>query len=643
DFDEVYLGNKHNLLFRYVLKVKDALETTVSMQLLFSVPGVWVRVQLLDGDVEIASGRGRGGVVVHAVGLVGGPEDVTAPASGTAPVVSTPSGKKDEKKEKVEDKKEKVEPVKDAAVLPTLPVSKHKYILQATIEPAELMKALAGLGDSGRSTSRGGKSQTSARRKKLGSAGVGGAAGTPTTGSAGGNPTSAPSTAGSSAGTEKGGSAGGVGEASVSTPSGPTANTTTAALSKDRPNDVAVLEPAWKLRVICTDNATLSIAKDTEKEDRYKLLKDSWEAAQPGRAAKAKEAREVFLKGVDSGSIRPVYCIPPAAECNVAGAKRAKSAGGIPKGTELVYKPWTIVKDTGAGGRQLSTFGGMERYMTILGPDGERVMMESAGGPGTASMLSLTGSTAGAVEGPPPMSAGSLSVSVDLGKRVSKSGAASEYTSGNYFNTGHKQSIAVGMETPTHTRPSLYELVKRSTTAELKERPSVSSALNPLGNIAEYTNLSEDRIDYIPALPQTPLTTLYVIPKIRAKVLTAEERTAKAQMRDEKIVEFEKEYELLKQRRAEDKALRMRTKQLQAEKLEELYRDVEKEREEDTQRRDSYRQRVIREMEEAAARRMALEAQRAAELAALEGAVAEEQAAAAAANAEKGKKKGGKK
>lgn len=64
-------------------------------------------------------------------------------------------------------------------------------------------------------------------------------------------------------------------------------------------------DPYWKLRLISTDTTSLIVTKDTEKEDRYKALKDSWEQQQPGRATKAREARDAYTKQVEQGVIRP--------------------------------------------------------------------------------------------------------------------------------------------------------------------------------------------------------------------------------------------------------------------------------------------------------------------------------------------------
>lgn len=49
----------------------------------------------------------------------------------------------------------------------------------------------------------------------------------------------------------------------------------------------------WYMKVFSSE--TLAIVKDTDKEDREKALKASWEANEPGRAEKAKKARAKFV------------------------------------------------------------------------------------------------------------------------------------------------------------------------------------------------------------------------------------------------------------------------------------------------------------------------------------------------------------
>lgn len=49
----------------------------------------------------------------------------------------------------------------------------------------------------------------------------------------------------------------------------------------------------WHLKIYSSE--TLAIVKDTDKEDREKALKASWEQAEPGRAEKAKRSRLKFI------------------------------------------------------------------------------------------------------------------------------------------------------------------------------------------------------------------------------------------------------------------------------------------------------------------------------------------------------------
>lgn len=49
----------------------------------------------------------------------------------------------------------------------------------------------------------------------------------------------------------------------------------------------------WLIKVYSSE--TLALIQDTDKEDREKELKASWEAEEPGRAEKAKLSRQKFL------------------------------------------------------------------------------------------------------------------------------------------------------------------------------------------------------------------------------------------------------------------------------------------------------------------------------------------------------------
>jgi len=49
----------------------------------------------------------------------------------------------------------------------------------------------------------------------------------------------------------------------------------------------------WYMKVFSSE--TLAVVKDTDKEDREKALKASWETNEPGRAEKAKRSRLKFV------------------------------------------------------------------------------------------------------------------------------------------------------------------------------------------------------------------------------------------------------------------------------------------------------------------------------------------------------------
>lgn len=80
-------------------------------------------------------------------------------------------------------------------------------------------------------------------------------------------------------------------------------------------------EPTWKLRIISSDSSSMVVMKDTEKEDRFRSIKESWESSQPGRSMRANEVRDAYLRSVDNKTIQPIFM--PA---NF--------------GTNAKYKPW---------------------------------------------------------------------------------------------------------------------------------------------------------------------------------------------------------------------------------------------------------------------------------------------------------------
>jgi hypothetical protein len=77
------------------------------------------------------------------------------------------------------------------------------------------------------------------------------------------------------------------------------------------------------------------IVKDTEKEDRYRSIKESWEANAPGRANKAKELRETYGKWCDAGLKNLLIALPEGPEKGLRSWSLMKGEGMAPK--VLIY------------------------------------------------------------------------------------------------------------------------------------------------------------------------------------------------------------------------------------------------------------------------------------------------------------------
>ncbi|KAJ3269871.1 hypothetical protein HDV01_000833 [Terramyces sp. JEL0728] len=251
DFTEAYAPNKHHILFRSVLKVKETPINNLSLQVSFSMQSIWIKIVLYDNDVEICSVQGKGLATINNV-LLHQAED---------PPPAKPS--KDDKKGPAG--------AQSAPPAPILP--KHKYVLQATILESEVDRlnqiTSNSSNDPNRPTSRSSKSGSAAsKKKKVNSASV-----------TAGNQTPAPAVA------------------------------VVAGTSPQATAPPSELEFFWSLRLISTDTSSVLVVKDTEKEDRYKAIKESWETAAPGRMNRARDNRENYLKHSDLGNIHPVNII----------------------------------------------------------------------------------------------------------------------------------------------------------------------------------------------------------------------------------------------------------------------------------------------------------------------------------------------
>ena len=83
-------------------------------------------------------------------------------------------------------------------------------------------------------------------------------------------------------------------------------------------------ESHWRLRLVSTDPATLTATKDTEKEDLFKAIKESWDQHAPGRMNMSRESRDMYLKQLEQGQVPSV---------------------SVPLNSNLL-KPWSIIKES---------------------------------------------------------------------------------------------------------------------------------------------------------------------------------------------------------------------------------------------------------------------------------------------------------
>ncbi|KAI8853937.1 hypothetical protein BC829DRAFT_439713 [Chytridium lagenaria] len=688
DLEEVYAPNKHNILFRYVLKVKDGQESHISSQLSFSLTSIWIKLQVFDNDVEVVSTRGKGIVGLHAY-LPPSSNDDPVPSAAATSGASNAANKKEDKAEKKEREREEREKAakeisKEIAGLPALPVMKHRYILQGSIEASEFSKLLGvngtigtpdgqsngnrpGTSRSGASTTPGGasgpKTTNSAKKKKQsvvpGFAGGNAAAAVAAAVAGGSAGASAATSAG--AGTSLGANAGGSG---LGAGSGDGPGNMPTGIGGNASIYVPPMEPhTWRLRLISPDSASLIVSRDTEKEDRYKAIKDSWEASHPGRAAKAREARDSYLKQVELGAIKPVVFMaaPPAAipkaapaalpvigELDIPGTGFAgNTAINYVRNTDLVYKAWTIVKDGGGNGTRFGTF--RDRGVSVLGMDGQRMspeMVPAPVDPNAAIMATLRSlsNIRASVEGRP-----SVSTPPPLSSQQPEFFSGSGRTTAE-IDRPNRPGSGLSGPTPILNVSDITSSRRFSSTIGVYEsgnRPPIPSSnlgsedrlVFESGMINPVTGMPNDAPSKAaPGSAKDAPTGPTAIPTIRPRVLSPQEKLERDQQREEAWQSFDQFFDQAKQQRQSDREWRQRARVIFAEKLEEMGKGVEKEREEDGHRRDGYRHRVIREIEEAA--RKALEALKAAEMAALEVSNLEEQAAAAASEKDKKKKAG---
>ena len=370
-----------------------------------------------------------------------------------------------------------------------------------------------------------------------------------------------------------------------------------------------ISEPTWKLRIIPSDLTSLTV------------IKDSWEMVQPGRAAKARETRESFLRLFESGAMRTTaFYVPPAAETLSHLQRKGKAEQRVLQGSDIAYKHWTIVKKnanaTTSGGLSLmSMAAGSEPLaeLTVYGPDGEVLPVEIE----TQSKVSVTNQVP------------SMISNVDTSKE--------RYSTTNIEHPKDRlSSTTIEYSKDRTSGPRKSKLTNLTSVAEDKDKTRINNSttetsnhnrhlsFNP--NVTEFgSSTSEDAFAFADTQMEDESNTDIEDnlqsswpPQYLGRVLNEQERQARALTRQ---VEFSNQLAAtmtLKVDRVKNREERARDMLAQQEKLDMYMKLVEQERVEDLNSRERYRQRVIKEIEEANIRRIAQENQKAAELAAIE-------------------------
>ncbi|XP_068698412.1 androglobin-like isoform X1 [Montipora foliosa] len=296
---DYYIPNKYNIIFRYTVKVTE--DHMVSLQLGTSKPDVYIKLQILDHEQEIASTTGKSHAVIPAFTFFrdrtgdedekqtkrgsrpptsSQPRSAKRPTSGIRKVAASPvpvkgskkSGKEssisssrpgsskasrpifyDDSEDKEDEEPEETEPeikirkyIIQAQVLrDSWPLSKSAWDFVALLKSFERLDVDVPTESAPRadklsaSVSKGKKSKDGKENSR-------------SKGQAGSRPSSQQQ------------------------------------FDSSKPN--------WTLRVVSDANVDeIEVKKDTERQDEIKAMKQAWEAAEPGRAAKALQSRQKFL------------------------------------------------------------------------------------------------------------------------------------------------------------------------------------------------------------------------------------------------------------------------------------------------------------------------------------------------------------
>ncbi|XP_071138088.1 androglobin-like isoform X50 [Mytilus edulis] len=265
---DYYIPNPKNVILRYTVKVLE--DHVGSIQLNTSKTDVYIKLTVLDKNVEVASTTGKGHAVLPAFIFYRDydPND-PRPSSRASNKDSKEKGGKGGSKENVGKGGKRTSSAKSIERT----ASSHKYVIQATVE-----KDSWPLGESSwafvQMLKEMEKNDLKIANKE--------------------RPASPPKQekVPASASTNKSGAKGGKGgkdKGKDKDKDGKGSRPPSQAFDQSKPH--------WTLRVVSDDKESenIEVKKDTERADEIRAMKKAWETAQPGRAAKALQSRLKYL------------------------------------------------------------------------------------------------------------------------------------------------------------------------------------------------------------------------------------------------------------------------------------------------------------------------------------------------------------
>ncbi|KAG9347633.1 hypothetical protein JZ751_005204 [Albula glossodonta] len=270
EFRDYYIPNDKNLICRFSVKVKADHMSTIQIQT--SKPDVYIKLAVLDHESEVASKTGKGCAVIPVYQF-----SSNGPSNSSSSESSQGCGKQDRSSSASSQRggrltgtpqgggMEEVSGKKPAEIL------NHKYIIQA-----EVLQKTWALDESETAFVHGLKdTEGTDTKEKPEDPSVSGSMDTQSSES---QKSATPKSNRKGKEKEK--------EKPAAKPG-----------SRQETQSLDTSKPQWTLRIVCdqSDADSVEVRRDTERADEIRAMQRAWEAAEPGRAIKAMQARLQFI------------------------------------------------------------------------------------------------------------------------------------------------------------------------------------------------------------------------------------------------------------------------------------------------------------------------------------------------------------